>query len=99
MIRKKGAAVVSGDKREVPTRRLCADNRALKHAEHDGADKRERDVSGQNAQVTDERTKGHPPLPSSRHYRPCSPSKVTTRFSPKKSGSLSLRRTIVVKES
>ena len=40
---------------------------ALKHAEHDGANKREGDVRGQYAQVADEWTKGHPPLPSSRH--------------------------------
>ena len=99
MIGKKCAALFSRDKREVPAQRLCANNRALKHAEHDGADKREGDIRGQNAQVTDERTKGHPPLPSSRHYRPCSRNKVATRFSAKKSDSLSMRRTIVVKES
>ena len=92
-----------------PRRRASANGRAsikiqiltgaLKHAENDGADKREGDVRGQNAQVADERTKGHSPLPSSRHYWPCSCSKVATRFSAKKSDSLSMRRTIVVKES
>jgi len=38
-------------------------------------------------------------LSRSRHYWPCSRSKVATRFSAKKSDSLSMRRTIVVKES
>src|SRR6516225_1035494 len=80
-------------------RRSFANSRALKHAEHDGADKREGDIRGQYAQVADERTKGHPPLPSSRHDWPCSRSKVATRFSAKKSDLLSMRRTIVVKES
>ena len=31
----------------------------LEHAEHDGADKGEGDVGGHDAQLTDERTKGH----------------------------------------
>jgi hypothetical protein len=35
----------------------------LKHAEHDGADKRNGNVRGQYAQSAHERTKGHPPLP------------------------------------
>ena len=65
---------------------------ALEHAEHDGADKGEGDVGGHDAQLTDERTKGHrsPPkvivAPLHAITR-----KLAIGFMPKKSALLSIR--------
>ncbi len=63
----------------------------LEYAEYDGADKGEGDIGGYDAQLTDERTKGHgnPPkvsIVASRHN-----AQGSDRFHPKKSAVLSLR--------
>jgi hypothetical protein len=85
----------------------------LEHAKHDGADKGEGEVGGHDAQLADERTKGHgnPPKAASIANVKSAPLPAITRklaigFTPKKSAVLSIRlisaahnRCDVVKES
>ncbi len=70
----------------------------LEHAEHDGADKGEGDIGGHDAQLVDERTKGHgnPPKAASIANARSAPLPAITRkvaigFMPKKSAVLSIR--------
>jgi len=65
---------------------------ALEHAKHDGTDKGKGDIGGYDAQLTDERTKGHgnpPKVVSAANVKLTR--KVTIGFTPKKSAVLSLR--------
>ena len=78
----------------------------LEHAKYDGADKGEGDIGGYDAQLTDERTKGHENPPEVIASLHAITRKVTIGFTPKKSAVLSLRfisaahnRGNVVKES
>ena len=85
----------------------------LEHAKHDGADKGEGEVGGHDAQLADERTKGHgnPPKAASIANIKFAPLPAITRklaigFTPKKSAVLSIpfisaahNRCDVVKES
>jgi len=85
----------------------------LEHAKHDGADKGKGEVGGHDAQLADERTKGHgnPPKAASIANVKSAPLPAITRklaigFTPKKSALLSIRlisaahkRCDVVKES
>ena len=71
---------------------------ALEHAEYDGADKGEGDIGGHDAQLADERTKGHgnPPKAASIANVKSAPLPAITRklaigFTPKKSALLSIR--------
>ena len=70
----------------------------LEHAKHDSADKGEGDIGGHDAQLTDERTKGHgnPPKLISVANAKSAPLLAITRkvaigFTPKKSAVLSIR--------
>jgi hypothetical protein len=79
---------------------------ALEHAKHNGADKGEGDVGGYDAQLADERTKGHGKSSEGRVDSPAITRKVTIGFTPKKSAVLSIHfisaahnRCDVVKES
>jgi hypothetical protein len=71
--------------------------RILEHAEYDGADKGKGDIGGYDAQLTDERTKGHgnPPKVISVTNVKSAPLLATTHklaigFAPKKSALLSI---------